>query len=78
VTPSGRMECGVTLSGRRISLKGAVAHLFLSFLLPFPSSRNNLFRPPSPAFLPPPFFSRHRSSQKQPQNQSQSIGTQPH
>jgi len=33
----------VTPSGRRISLKGAVAHFFLSFLLPFPSSRNNLF-----------------------------------
>jgi len=32
VTPSGRMECGVSPSGRRISLKGAVAHFFLSFL----------------------------------------------
>ena len=35
MTPSGRMECGVTPSGRRISLKGAVAHFFLSFVLPF-------------------------------------------
>jgi len=44
VTPSGRMECGVMPSGRRISLKGAVTHFLLSFLLlPFPSSRNNLF-----------------------------------
>ena len=45
--PSRRMECGVRPSGRWISLKGAIAHLFLSFLLPFPSSRNNLF----PEFL---------------------------
>jgi len=29
------MECGVTPSGRRISLKGAVAHFFLSFFLSF-------------------------------------------
>jgi len=29
------MECGVTPSGRRISLKGAVTHFFLSFFLPF-------------------------------------------
>jgi len=28
----GRMECGVTPSGQRISLKGAVAHFFLAFL----------------------------------------------
>ena len=35
MTPSGKMECGVTPSGRRISLKGAVAHFFLSFILPF-------------------------------------------
>jgi len=45
VTPGMRMDCGVTPNGRRISLKGAVAHFFLSFLLPFPSSRNNLFVP---------------------------------
>jgi len=38
------MECGVMLSGRWISLKGAIAHFFLSFLLlSFPSSCNNLF-----------------------------------
>ena len=34
--PSGRMECGVTPSGRRISLIGAVAHFFLSFFLFLP------------------------------------------
>jgi len=44
VTPSVRMECGVTPSRRRISLNGAVAHFFRSFLLiPFPSLHNNLF-----------------------------------
>jgi len=36
VMPSGRMECGVTTSWRRISLKGAVAHFFLSFFLFLP------------------------------------------
>ena len=37
VTPGVRMDCGVMPNGRRISLKGAVAHFFLlSFLLPFP------------------------------------------
>jgi len=36
VTPSGRMECGVMPSGRRISLKGAVTHFFLSFFLFLP------------------------------------------
>jgi len=34
--PSGRMESGVTPSRRRISLKGAVAHFFLSFFLFLP------------------------------------------
>ena len=43
MTPGMRMYCGVTPNGRRLSLKGAVAHFFLSFLLPFPSLRNNLF-----------------------------------
>ena len=36
VMPSGRIECGVTTSRRRISLKGAVAHFFLSFFLFLP------------------------------------------
>jgi len=34
VTLSRRMECGVTPSRRRISLKGAVAHFFPFFFLP--------------------------------------------
>jgi len=37
VTLGVRMDCGVMPNGRRISLKGAVAHFFLlSFLFPFP------------------------------------------
>jgi len=39
-----RMECGVTPSGRRISLKGAVAHFFLSFFLFLPHATTCFLR----------------------------------
>jgi len=57
--PCKARECGVTPYGRWISLKGAVAHFFLSSLLPFPSSCNNLFpefpNRRSTLSFPPPF-----------------------